>query len=258
MDHAGLQARFHSPYDLAQLHDGQILVVDRGNQALRVVEPHKQAVSAVLVGSSRDSAASGCARLTDPSVLCVCLDGSVMIVDGACTILQLSADLSKLSAVGGVLNQTGMVDGRAIEARFCRIEGLVQHPAGFLVVADAGNHCLRKLEKIGLEWWVSTIAGSAAGFADGNQQTALFNAPSGLLCLPDGVILVADTGNYCIRRVTLVSAEVQVNTVAGIPKVPGALVGGHTLPNTLNAPRWLFMDQRGTVYISSDGIFAVF
>jgi glucose/arabinose dehydrogenase len=48
-----------------------------------------------------------------------------------------------------------------------------------------------------------TVAGQlgVSGFADG--EAAKFNAPVGLKIAPDGSIVIADTGNNVIRRLTL-------------------------------------------------------
>ena len=50
-----------------------------------------------------------------------------------------------------------------------------------------------------------TVAGQlgVSGFADGDAATAKFNAPVGLKIAPDGSIVIADTGNNVIRRLTL-------------------------------------------------------
>jgi len=48
---------------------------------------------------------------------------------------------------------------------------------------------------------VSTVAGSLAEFKEGRGIEASFNYPTNLVLDCEGNILVADTGNHCIRRV---------------------------------------------------------
>ena len=50
---------------------------------------------------------------------------------------------------------------------------------------------------------VETIAGDGTeGFADGHGPAARFCAPTGLCVGPSGVIIVADSKNHSIRRIT--------------------------------------------------------
>jgi DNA-binding beta-propeller fold protein YncE len=83
--------------------------------------------------------------------------------------------------------------------------------AGTVYVADSRNHCLRYVSPEGL---VSTLAGipGVAGLADGPGTEAQFSHPAGLALLADGSLLVADTGNHRIRRV---SPDGDVVTIAG-------------------------------------------
>jgi hypothetical protein len=50
---------------------------------------------------------------------------------------------------------------------------------------------------------VSTIAGAGTpGHADGDRSTSLFDTPCGLIVANDGTIIVADTGNDSLRKIT--------------------------------------------------------
>jgi sugar lactone lactonase YvrE len=68
-------------------------------------------------------------------------------------------------------------------------------------VADTYNHTLRRILA---DHTVSTVAGSAgsAGNADGTGNAARFDQPCGLAVAPSGDLVVADTGNHLLRRVT--------------------------------------------------------
>ncbi len=81
---------------------------------------------------------------------------------------------------------------------------------GDLIVADSGAHTIKKVNVTNGE--VITIAGveNRKGFADGEAQTALFNAPVGVAVLGDK-IFVADTYNDKIRVVE----NGKVSTLAG-------------------------------------------
>ena len=48
-----------------------------------------------------------------------------------------------------------------------------------------------------------TLAGTGEwGAADGFGDTCMLNKPLGICCLSSGVVVVADTGNNCIRLLT--------------------------------------------------------
>jgi sugar lactone lactonase YvrE len=69
---------------------------------------------------------------------------------------------------------TGYLDGDGIEAQFSGPQGIARDGKGNLYVADTGNHRIRKITPGGT---VTTIAGGAAGYADGAGGDARFNAP---------------------------------------------------------------------------------
>ena len=81
---------------------------------------------------------------------------------------------------------------------------------GSIYVADAGDY--NRIQKITPEGVITTITGGVEGFGDGVGDKALFNSPSGLALSSDGNLIVADTGNNRIRRITPAG---QTSTVAG-------------------------------------------
>jgi DNA-binding beta-propeller fold protein YncE len=99
--------------------------------------------------------------------------------------------------------------------------GLDFLPDGSLVVADFGGNRVCKVTRDGK---VSVLAGAGAkGHRDGPGAQAQFNAPHNVAVLPGGDVLVADTLNHCVRRI---SRAGEVSTVAGAPKAGFAGDGG--------------------------------
>ncbi|MBB5830474.1 thioredoxin-like domain-containing protein [Brachybacterium aquaticum] len=101
-------------------------------------------------------------------------------------------------------------------------------PDGRLVVSDAGQHRLVVFQNDGAT--VDAIIGSGArGHADGDEETAQFAEPNGVLALPAEVasevgydLLVADTANHRLRgvkvgqdRLLRSRTATEVTTVAG-------------------------------------------
>jgi DNA-binding beta-propeller fold protein YncE len=88
--------------------------------------------------------------------------------------------------------------------------GIAFDKNGDLIVADSGAHTIKRVNATNGE--IIIIAGieNQKGFADGEAQTALFNAPVGVAVLGDK-IFVADTYNDKIRVVE----NGKVSTIAG-------------------------------------------
>jgi hypothetical protein len=71
---------------------------------------------------------------------------------------------------------------------------------GDIYVADTYNDVIRMITT---EGQVTTIAGGGTpGYADGEQRTALFDTPSGIIVVENSSLIVADTGNRRLRKVS--------------------------------------------------------
>ena len=110
---------------------------------------------------------------------------------------------------------------------------------GNLIIADADNHCIRKMAPS--DSLVSTVAGSRAGgaagkgFADGEAAAARFNLPRAVAVDGNNAILVADAGN----QLRLIASEgAQVTTLAGSSR-------GKVDGEGANTPRLLALEKCG-------------
>src|SRR6185503_10825466 len=101
----------------------------------------------------------------------------------------------------------GYVDGPAATAQFNGPVGLTVSSDGDIYVADTYNDVIRMITT---EGQVTTIAGGGSpGYADGEQKSALFDTPCGIV-IANNTLIVADTGNHRLRRV---NAEGSVTTL---------------------------------------------
>ena len=69
---------------------------------------------------------------------------------------------------------------------------------GNVYVADTYNDRIRR---ISVDGQVTTVAGGSQGDLDGEASIARFDTPCAVVPLPDGSLLVADTGNNKLRRI---------------------------------------------------------
>ncbi|MCI0341911.1 MAG: hypothetical protein L0216_12310 [Planctomycetales bacterium] len=163
-----------------------------------------------LLAGGRKGTADGtgeAAEFEDLSMgaLAVAPDGSVLLADGN-RIRRVAKDGTVTTVAGGT--EEGDRDGRGAEARFRRPSGLALSPGGALVVADFGNHKVRRVAPDGT---VTTLAGTGErGFRDGPASEALLDHPVGVAVAremgSDPIIVVyvkeslRQTGEECRRR----------------------------------------------------------
>jgi len=114
---------------------------------------------------------------------------------------------------------------------------------GSIYMTDAGEH--NRIQRIAPGGTITTIAGGPEGFLDGVSDKALFNSPSGLAIAQGGDLIVADTGNNCIRRV---SVRGETSTVAGDGK-PG-YADGPARTAQFNGPIGVAVDARNNIYVA--------
>lgn len=134
-------------------------------------------------------------------------------------------------------------DGPAKQAGFADPYGIALDARGNLYVADAGDN--NRIRKISPEGVVTTLAGGSEGYANGEGASAKFHTPSALVVDSAGNILVADSGNHAIRKIT---PEGQVTTLAG-----NGMAGfrdGPAAQAQFNGPLGLALDNAGNVYVA--------
>lgn len=118
--------------------------------------------------------------------------------------------LETLAGSGSAGFQDG--EGNTAQFNFVRAPGLSVDTDGNVYVADAGNHCIRKITP---EGQVSTVAGTpgAAGYVDGNASNAKFDTPFHVSIDKDKNLYVSDTWNAKLRKIT---PSGDVTTLTGV------------------------------------------
>lgn len=168
-------------------------------------------------------------------------DGRIFVAD-AHRIHEIGTDDSHKVLAGS--GDAGFRDGKGAEARFWLPWGMDVAADGSLVVADHGNHAIRRIRPDGT---VSTLAGGQGepGMRNGPGREARFYYPSDVLAYPDGSILVADSWNHQLRLINPLGV---VSTFAG-GAGPG-LREGLRFKAQFYLPSALTRGQDGTIYIA--------
>ena len=138
----------------------------------------------------------------------------------------------------------GVDDGTALTARFSDPFGLAVDKRGNVIVADGGQS--NRIRRVTTEGKVETIAGSSEGFADGKALEAQFNTPSGVAIDRAGNIIITDTSNNRIRKLS--TDGTKVSTIAGTG-VAG-FTDGRTSEAQFDGPIGIAVDKGGNLFIA--------
>ena len=129
---------------------------------------------------------------------------------------------------------------------------------GSILVADSGNHCIRRIAaSLSGELKVHTICGGAKkGFCNGSGTSCLFRSPQGLCTLKNGDILVADTLNNCIRRICKVGTDDSSNAWVALTMTGQTRPGHRDGPcgkAMFNQPTGICLGSDGTILVADRG-----
>ena len=250
----GASARFNQPGGVAIAADGSVYVADTGNATIRKIAPDGTVTTVAGSPANRGNAdAMGtAASFSSPAGLARDGGDNLYVADAMNATVRKIAPDGTVSTLAGSASNRGDADGVGTAARFNFPSGVAVDAGGNVYVADTYNDTIRKIDPSGA---VTTLAGSAgiSGGTDGAGSTALFNQPDNLAVDAAGNLLVADTGNATIRKVTAAGV---VTTLAGMPGVAGwgDSAGGIVL---FNQPHSLVIDGTGSVFVADTGNAAV-
>jgi sugar lactone lactonase YvrE len=237
----GAAAKFNYPQNLAFDPDGNLLVADWRNDAIRRVTP------AGVVTS----------LMSTPGPYAIAYAGGVLTAVNRVThtarLYSLTSSLTT-PAVAGTSGTPGSADGLFSVATFNQPYGVAALPTG-IYIADTANHTIRlAFLPIGGAFTVTTIAGAAgvSGSTNGAASVSRFASPRGLALDRTGTNLyVADSGSHTIRRITGTTTPV-VSTVAGAAFVSGT-ASGPAASARFTSPEGVATDRNGNLYIADRG-----
>jgi NHL repeat-containing protein len=202
-----LQAAFSDPFGIAVAADGTIYVADAGeSNRIRKIAPDGSVTTFAGGNEGFADGVASAASFNTPSGLALDASGNLYVADTANNRIRKVTPQGEVSTIAGD-GTAGYVDGPAGQARFNGPIGVAVDAQGNIFVADTYNDRIRKIA--GGE--VTTIAGAGTpGYADGDRASTLFDTPCGIIVAADGALIVADTGNDQLRKI---SPEGNVTTI---------------------------------------------
>lgn len=205
------QARFSDPFGLVIDKQGNTYVADAGeNNKIRKITP--DGILSNFAGSKEGYAdgLTDAAAFNTPSGLAIDADGNIYVADTGNNVIRKITPQGAVSTLAGS-GKAGYLDGIATEAQFNGPIGVAVDKTGKVYVADTYNDRIRVIT---LDGKVSTVAGGAqAGYQDGVAKEARFDTPCSLLINSKGELIIADTRNNAIRKISKISTIGEVTTI---------------------------------------------
>jgi hypothetical protein len=186
----GANSRFCDPCGMTVDAAGHIVVTDSENHALRRVSMAGKV--STLAGNGEDGFADGqgeAARFNCPDSVVLAANDEIVVADTGNNAIRVVTPGGAVRTLAGN-GEAGFADGQGAAASFRHPFGLARDKDGSILVADRGNHAVRRVT---MEGEVSTVAGNGeAGYADGEGAAARFNGPTDVVVDKEGTIVVAD------------------------------------------------------------------
>jgi hypothetical protein len=232
-------------YDTAVDAAGNVYVSDSSRTIRKIDTAGMVTTLAGTAGASGATDGMGAAaRFTSPRGIAVTADGTVYVADEFAHTIRKISPAGEVTTLAGQANAGGHVNAAGAAARFFQPTDVDVDADGNVFVADSRNHRIRKISPAGE---VTTVAGSGVyGNADGVGAEASFRSPTGVSLDPYGNVIVCDTFNHTLRRITPAGV---VTTIGGSPLTPNANDGPDTVAR-FSRPMRAGIDSAGMVYVA--------
>jgi sugar lactone lactonase YvrE len=237
------------PSSVAVGLEGAVYFVEPDSDLLRKVTPDRTVFTVAGMAYSPGSidGTNSTARFRSPNGVAVDGDGNIYVADTGNATIRKVTPAGVVTTLAGSAGNLGSADGTGNTARFYRPGALAVDTAGVVYVADAYYGTIRKVTPAGE---VTTLAGCGSctnvGF-DGTGTNAVFYQPSGIAVDPAGNVVVADTYDNTVRKVTPAGV---VTTLAGLAGGGYGSSDGIGPAAFFSGPSAVAADGAGNVYVA--------
>jgi len=217
-----------------------------GVEPAPVFPPRVTDYTVVTVAGSGDGSPATAVRLDRPYAVAVDAGGNVYITESDRSWIRKVAPDGVISTLAGAGAESGD-GGPASDARLSVPVGIAADARGNIYFAELNSCRVRLITPDGV---ISTVAGNGiCGFSgdQGPARDAQLSKPRGVALDAEGNLLIADTGNCRLRKVT---TDGTIVTVAGSGDPGYAGDGGPALSARLNYPFRAAVDSGGNIFIA--------
>lgn len=248
---SGLASQLYTPETVALDNSGNLYIADKGNHRIRKVT-RSGLISTVAgngqLGSSGDGGLAINATMNQPNGVAVDGSGNSYLSDTNNHRIRKVNSVGLITTIAGTgINGFSGDGGQGTQAELDTPGGLALDNAGNLLIADANNHRIRKLNlSTGV---ITTIAGNGYGFGgDGGQAAnAQLNFPTSVAMDKNGNLYISDTSNNQVRKVTAAGI---ISRFAGTGFKGFSGDGGQANLAQFSAPGGLTVDVAGNLYVT--------
>ncbi len=257
-DGRALYCELHWPEAIALDASGQIYIADGNNNVIRKIDG--AGIITTVVGSGfeagtgtggfgGDAGPATAARLYYASGVAFDAAGNMYIADKMNHRIRIVDPTGNINTFAG----TGVAgfggDGAAANAaKLNKPTRVTVDAAGNVYIADAGNHCIRKVDASGVISTIAGVGGSSGFLGDGGPaNVAKLNNPIDMTVDPTGNLFIADNINNRIRKV---DGSGNISTYAGIG-YPGYSGDSAAATNAnIFQPSGIVSDAAGNIFFS--------
>jgi sugar lactone lactonase YvrE len=242
-------AQLSGPTGIAVDAAGDIFVGDSGNARVRRISA--SGIITTVAGSGFgevyfEGGAATAAAFGAISGLALDTSGNLYLSDSVFDMVRMVSPRGIITTVAGTGTYGYSGDGGpAVEARLASPSGLAIDGLGNIFIADSNNSCVRK---VAVDGTITTFAGTGfSGFSgdNGPAVSAQLAYPRGVALDGSGNLLIADSDNYRIRKV---SANGTITTVAGNGTYGLSGDGGLATVAELTGPSDIAIDGAGNIF----------
>ena len=181
-----------------------------------------------------------------PTGLALKPDGALYVADSANNLIRMIDPKGNVNTIAGTGEaQEKPSTGEALEANIYLPSSIAIHSSGDIYFSGF-DHCIRRIQN----GYVENIAGLCdnrlnTGEADGDAEDARFHTPTDLIFTADEALIIADSFNNKIRKI---SANLRtVSTIAGSVR---GFQDGDSKESQFNIPHSITVDDQGQIYVA--------
>ena len=248
------QASLNHPHEIRFDRDGNLLIADASNNAIRRYDSRTGLISTVAgtgqPGYAGDGGPAAQAQLKNPISLQFDSAGDLFIADiGNQVIRRVDRRTGIITTFAGTGHAGSTPDGAPIAGTpLSGPRSLDFDPAGNLwLVTREGNQLLRLDPGTGRIWHAAGTGKKGFTGNGGPAILATLSGPKGLAIAPNGDVYLADTENDAIRRLEVKTGRLEL--VAGTGQA-GTKLSANPLATQLTRPHGILVDPQGLIYIS--------